>query len=71
MRLLTADTHPDHDTICALRCANQALLNESFVKVLQLTVAAGGTPTGTVVNAAVATDRPSPQRGRFGKEARA
>jgi len=36
VRLLTADTHPDHDTICAFRCANQALLNESFVKVLQL-----------------------------------
>lgn len=36
VRLLTADTHPDHDTICAFRCENQALLTESFVKILQL-----------------------------------
>jgi transposase len=36
VRLLTADTHPDHDTICAFRRENQALLSESFVKVLQL-----------------------------------
>jgi len=36
VRLLTADTHPDHDTICAFRRENQALLAESFVKVLQL-----------------------------------
>ena len=37
VRLLTADTHPDHDTICAFRRENQALLDESFVQVLQLT----------------------------------
>lgn len=36
VRLLTADTHPDHDTICTFRRANKALLTESFVKVLQL-----------------------------------
>src|SRR5437899_10326434 len=36
VRLLTADTHPDHDTICAFRRENKALLTESFVKVLQL-----------------------------------
>ena len=36
VRLLTADTHPDHDTICTFRRENQALLRESFVKVLQL-----------------------------------
>jgi len=36
VRLLTADTHPDHDTICTFRRENQALLSESFVKVLQL-----------------------------------
>jgi transposase len=36
VRLLTADTHPDHDTICAFRRENQALLSEGFVKVLQL-----------------------------------
>ena len=36
VRLLTADTHPDHDTLCTFRRENQALLTESFVKVLQL-----------------------------------
>lgn len=36
VRLLTADTHPDHDTLRAFRRENQALLTESFVKVLQL-----------------------------------
>jgi transposase len=36
VRLLTADTHPDHDTICTFRRENKALLTEGFVKVLQL-----------------------------------
>ena len=36
VRVLTADTHPDHDTICTFRRENKALLTESFVKVLQL-----------------------------------
>lgn len=36
VRLLTGDTHPDHDTICTFRRENQDLLTESFVKVLQL-----------------------------------
>ena len=36
VRLLTADTHPDHDTLCAFRTDNEALLTASFVKVLQL-----------------------------------
>ena len=36
VRVLTADTHPDHDTLCTFRRENQALLSESFVKVLQL-----------------------------------
>jgi transposase len=36
VRLLSADTHPDHDTLCTFRRENQALLTESFVKVLQL-----------------------------------
>lgn len=36
VRVLTADTHPDHDTICNFRRENKALLAESFVKVLQL-----------------------------------
>lgn len=36
VRLLTADTHPDHDTLCTFRRENPALLTESFIKVLQL-----------------------------------
>jgi transposase len=36
VRLLTADTHPDHDTICTFRRENKSLLTESFVQVLQL-----------------------------------
>lgn len=36
VRLLTADTHPDHDTICTFRRENRALLAECFVQVLQL-----------------------------------
>jgi transposase len=36
VRLLCADTHPDHDTLCTFRRENQPLLTESFVKVLQL-----------------------------------
>jgi len=36
VRRLTADTHPDHNTLCTFRRENAALLTESFVKVLQL-----------------------------------
>jgi transposase len=36
MRVLTADTHPDHDTLCTFRREEQALLSESFVQILQL-----------------------------------
>jgi transposase len=36
VRVLTADTHPDHDTLCPFRRENKALLTESFVKVLPL-----------------------------------
>jgi hypothetical protein len=36
VRVLTADTHPDHDTICTFRRANQALFTKSFVQVLEL-----------------------------------
>jgi len=36
VRMLTADTHPDHDTICTFRRENKALLTTSFVQVLQL-----------------------------------
>lgn len=36
VRMLSADTHPDHDTICTFRRENQALLTECFVRVLQM-----------------------------------
>lgn len=36
VRFITADTHPDHDTICTFRRENKALLSELFVKVLEL-----------------------------------
>jgi transposase len=36
VRLICGDTHPDHDTICTFRRENQALLAETFVRVLEL-----------------------------------
>lgn len=36
VRFIAANTHPDHDTLCTFRRENQALLEESFVKVLEL-----------------------------------
>jgi transposase len=36
VRYLTADTHPDHDTICAFRRNNLAAIAASFVDVLEL-----------------------------------
>ena len=36
VRLICGDTHPDHDTICTFRRENRALVQESFVRVLQL-----------------------------------
>jgi transposase len=36
VRLITADTHPEHDTICTFRRENKALLEECFVQVLEL-----------------------------------
>ena len=36
VRFLTADTHPDHDTICAFRRANFDVMAEAFLEVLHL-----------------------------------
>ena len=36
VRYICANTHPDHDTICAFRRKNGPLVQESFVKILQL-----------------------------------
>lgn len=36
VRMICGDTHPDHDTICAFRAQNKALVQETFVRVLEL-----------------------------------
>lgn len=36
VRLVAANTHPDHDTICAFRRENGAAIEDCFVKVLEL-----------------------------------
>lgn len=36
VRLLTADTHPDHDTLCTFRRENKPVFTASFVQVLEL-----------------------------------
>jgi transposase len=36
IRYLTADTHPDHSTICAFRKNNRAMIQKAFVHVLKL-----------------------------------
>lgn len=38
VRVMCADTHPDHDTICAFRRQNGALLSSGFAQVLELAV---------------------------------
>jgi len=41
VRLLCADTHPDHDTLCEFRRRNGALLGQSFGQVLELAARCG------------------------------
>lgn len=41
VRLLCADTHPDHDTLCAFRRKNPELLNTAFAQVLELAARCG------------------------------
>lgn len=41
MRLLCADTHPDHDTICTFRRAHRELLARSFAQVIELSARCG------------------------------
>jgi transposase len=36
VRMMCGDSHPDHDTICTFRRENKALLQETFVRVLEL-----------------------------------
>ena len=48
VRLLCADTHPDHDTICAFRRENRALLAGSFAQVLELAARCGQLQIGDI-----------------------
>ncbi len=48
VRLLCADTHPDHDTLCAFRRKNGALLHRAFAQVLELAAGCGILKAGGV-----------------------
>jgi transposase len=48
VRYLCANTHPDHDSICAFRAANEAAFKAAFVSVLQLAHHLRLTQVGTV-----------------------
>ena len=41
VRVLCADTHPDHDTLCTFRRENAALLAAAFAQVLELAAHGG------------------------------
>lgn len=49
VRYITADTHPDHDTIAAFRRNNAQLVEQAFVELLHLAKAMGVPKLGTVV----------------------
>ncbi len=48
VRLLCADTHPDHDTICSFRRQNRELLAASFAQVLELAARSGALQVGEI-----------------------
>jgi transposase len=48
VRLLCADTHPDHDTLCTFRRNNGPLLNHAFAQVLELAARCGVLKVGNV-----------------------
>jgi len=48
VRFLTADTHPDHDTICTFRRENFEAVAAAFLQVLQLARTMGVLKVGTV-----------------------
>ncbi len=48
VRVLCADTHPDHDTLCAFRRENAALLSASFAQVLELAARCGVLKVGGI-----------------------
>jgi transposase len=48
VRYLTADTHPDHDTICSFRRQNFEAISEAFLEILKLAKALGLLKVGKV-----------------------
>ena len=48
VRFLTADTHPDHDTICTFRRENFEAVGQAFLQVLHLARTMGVLKVGTV-----------------------
>lgn len=48
VRLLCADTHPDHDTLCTFRRKNGPLLQRAFAQVLELAAGCGVLKVGAV-----------------------
>ena len=50
-RVLCADTHPDHDTICTFRRENGTLLEKTFSHVLELAARVGVMKVGKVTEA--------------------
>lgn len=48
VRLLCADTHPDHDTLCTFRRKNGPLLHRAFAQVLELAAGCGVLKVGGV-----------------------
>lgn len=48
VRLLCADTHPDHDTICTFRRSHRELLARSFAQVLELSAQCGVLKVGGI-----------------------
>jgi transposase len=48
VRFLCADTHPDHDTICTFRIRNEALLKQSFARIVELAAQCGILKVGSI-----------------------
>ena len=48
VRMMCGDTHPDHDTICTFRRENKELINQAFVRVLELAQKLGLLQVGQV-----------------------
>lgn len=48
VRLLCADTHPDHDTLCTFRRLNGPLLTHAFAQILELAARCGVLKVGQI-----------------------